>query len=139
MARGLSGQRVAAAPSGSFRDVDEKDPSILGNLPRSRPGTRSAKRAREVRSEAAAERPRTTPRQKATPPRQRKPRVAPDAAKAADVREPQAARPEPAAAGGGPQDVVIGAVKAAGQVASAGVQIGTGVAREVLRRLPGPW
>jgi hypothetical protein len=110
--------------------MDESDPSVFGNLPRSRPGTRSEKRAREERREAAAERPRPTP------PRKRARRAAPDAADAARVSEPRVSEP---AAGGGPQDAVAGAVKLAGQVASAGVQVGTGVAREVLRRLPGPW
>jgi hypothetical protein len=95
------------------------DKSVLGNLPRSRPGRRSDKRGKtESAGRPAAEAPK--------PPRA-KPRASSERPKA--KREPAPA-PE--------RDPVTEAARATVKVVGAGVRIGTGIAQEVLRRLPRP-
>jgi hypothetical protein len=93
----------------------DDDGGVLGNLPRSRPGQRSSKRAPASHGPAnkTAAKPRAKAVRKPTPP----------------VRE------EPASTGGNPVEKVVGAVSS---VASGGARAATGVAREVLRRLPRP-
>ena len=99
------------------------DPGLLGNLPRSRPGTRSDKRARAPpptgcrgrRSQARARakaKPRPTP--KVSNP---KPRPAPESQ---------------------PGDPMSEALKAAARIAGAGARTANDVTREILRRLPRP-
>jgi hypothetical protein len=121
-----------------------EDPGVLGNLPRSRPGRRSDKRAGgEAWSEAAGSagaaggaakpaarksaaaggarrKPASTGARAGsrTPPRQRKAPVAPEPSGAADP--------------------VSGAIRAAGQLAEAGVKTAAKVAGGVIRRLPRP-
>jgi hypothetical protein len=89
--------------------TDDRE-GILGNLPRSRPGVRSDKRA-------AGKRPRAAPA-----PRQAAPK-------------PPPAPPPPASPSGGAIEV---AVRAAGQVAETGIKVAARVAGGVLRRLPLP-
>jgi hypothetical protein len=87
---------------------DETD-GVLGNLPRSRPGVRSDKRA-------AASKPR--------PAKPRSPRA---------TKPPPPPPPPPAS-----DDPLAAAVKAAGQVAETGIKVAARVAGGVLRRLPRP-
>jgi hypothetical protein len=131
------------------------DKGVLGNLPRSRPGRRSDKRAgdapdtvapaagrladaaekaatRSEQTDAAVPKP---PRPAAAKPRAAK-RARPKAAappKSKPVPDPSA--PAPEATGGDP---VTEAARAAAKAVGAGVKIGTGLAQEVLRRLPRP-
>lgn len=100
------------------------DPSVLGNLPRSRPGRRSAKR--EGPKAAAGSTPK--PRASAAKSGGAKPKPKPKRA-ASVVKEPPPTR-QPA----GPSDPVTGAIRLAGQVAGVGFK----VAGEVLKRLPRP-
>jgi hypothetical protein len=111
---------------------EPRDPSVLGNLPRSRPGRRSdkrssgAKRTASPATRSAASRARTKPK-----PAQAK-RTA--STKARTASKPAAARPSrPAAGRSQPSDPMSGAIRLAGQVAGAGLK----VAGEVLKRLPG--
>jgi hypothetical protein len=91
------------------------DKSVLGNLPRSRPGRRSDKRGKtESAGSSAPEAPKPPPA---------KPR--------ATTTRP---KPKPAPEG----DPVTDAARATVKVVGAGVRIGTGIAQEVLRRLPRP-
>ena len=89
----------------------DEDNGVLGNLPRSRPGTRSQKRS--APSARASTQARTRPRPKAGP----KP----------------ARAPEPSGS-----DPVGEAVRTAAKVAGGGLKLANGLTREVLRRLPKP-
>ncbi len=93
------------------------DRGVLGNLPNSRPGRRSEKRATKVGGAATA-RPRAKPRPRPRP-----------AAEKAPVRE------EATGSSGNP---VGDLVRTASSVAGGGVRAARGVAGEVLRRLPRP-
>jgi hypothetical protein len=96
------------------------DRGVLGNLPRSRPGQRSEKRAspgeRKERSGAGG-------------------RTAKTSAAAAGTRPPSS-RPQPTPPGGA--DPVRGAIRGAAGLALTGAKVATGLTREVLRRLPRP-
>ena len=101
------------------------DPGVMGNLPRSRPGRRSAKRdggkpktagAKSTRSRAASPKRTTPPKPRASTPRQ-----------AERPRPPVKTPPK------GP-DPVGDAVRIAGKLAGAGL----GIAAGVLKRLPRP-
>jgi hypothetical protein len=94
--------------------VNDNPDGILGNLPRSRPGVRSEKRAAE-----GAPPKRTPPKPKAT-------------ATAAKPRATKAksTAPEP--------DSLERAVRLAGDVAETGIKVAAKVAGGVLRRLPRP-
>jgi hypothetical protein len=101
--------------------MDGDENGVLGNLPRSRPGTRSQKRS------SAAGRPSE---------------AASRAAEDAEERGAAAASPGGGGAStsagrdrgsGGPLD---DAVRAATKVAGTGLRVASGVTREVLRRLP---
>ena len=85
------------------------DKSVLGNLPRSRPGTRSDKRPAPAKA------------------RPRKPAAA----------RPAAPKPDPAAPVAS-ADSLAEAARVAAKAVGTGVKIGTGLAQEVLRRLPRP-
>jgi hypothetical protein len=106
------------------------DGGVLGNLPRSRPGQRSDKRASRAErsgSKAAAPAAGARPRSSARP----KP-----AAGARRVAGSAAGEPQPSPATGG--DPVRGAIRGVAGVALTGAKVATGVTREVLRRLPRP-
>ena len=112
------------------------DKSVLGNLPRSRPGTRSDKRrkarpadAAEAAAKASEEGPpaaKPKARAAARPKPAAKPRPEP-------AREPvpDPGAPEPAAS-----DPLGDVARTAAKAVGTGVKIGTGLAQEVLRRLP---
>jgi hypothetical protein len=104
------------------------DEGVLGNLPRSRPGQRSEKRSEKVKArpqrtaaKAAARAERTGSKAAARPP-------------ARDER-PAARNERPAARDGDP---VGDAIRTVTGVAATGARVASGVAREVLRRLPRP-
>jgi len=111
------------------------DPGLLGNLPRSRPGTRSDKRASGVaakpgsaKAKPSAAKAKPRPKAKARP--AAKPR--PQAKARPKVANPKP-RPAPERQAGDP---VSEALKAAGRLAGAGARTANGVTREILRRLP---
>jgi hypothetical protein len=97
------------------------DKSVLGNLPRSRPGTRSDKRPAPAKRATRPAEPRPA---KARPPK-------PAAAR------PAAPKPDPAAPVAS-ADSLTEAARVAAKAVGTGVKIGTGLAQEVLRRLPRP-
>lgn len=105
------------------------DPGLLGSLPRSRPGTRSDKRASGSAGKPAATKPAAT---KAKP--RPKAKARPDAKPRPKVANPKP-RPAPESQSGDP---VGEALKAAGRLAGAGARTANGVTREILRRLPRP-
>jgi len=133
--------------------ANDNDPGILGNLPRSRPGTRSEKRAVEERQEAASKpvpasaRKRTT---NAMPAKARARRAAKAGAGKSPTRKTgrpvqdsgrrpaSPPPPTPAAERSDGGNLAGGAVKAAGQLAEAGVTIAVEVTKAVLKRLPRP-
>lgn len=105
---------------------DGRDPEaggVLGNLPRSRPGQRSAKRAEP---EPAGPSP---ARERPGSPRGREPATGREGERPASAR---AATPAPQAAGGG------GPVGDAIRVAGRAARLGRDVAGGVLKRLPRP-
>jgi hypothetical protein len=89
----------------------DEESGVLGNLPRSRPGTRSQKRSAPAARASTQAQPR--PRPKARP----KPAPAPEHSAS---------------------DPVSGAVRTAAKVAGGGLKLANGLTREVLRRLPKP-
>ncbi len=98
------------------------DGGVLGNLPRSRPGQRSAKRATSGPDTAA---------------RRAERRGAPAAEPPASTRRPPK-RPEPPPAPPGGSDPVRVVLRAGARVAGTGVKVAAGVAGRVLRRIPRP-
>jgi hypothetical protein len=112
--------------------VNENPDGILGNLPRSRPGVRSEKRAggaspqkrTPAKAKPAAAKPRAVKASKAAPP---PPRAGPP--------PPKPAPPKPAATGG---DSIERAVHLVGDVAETSIKVVAKVAGGVLRRLPRP-
>lgn len=126
--------------------MSSDEPGLLGNLPRSRPGTRSDKRATapeeaELVKEPAparrvaksASKPAAKPKAKRVtakrPARPTSPR--PAAAAAPRERAAQPVRPRQPEAPAGP-------LRSAAKVAGTGLRVAEGVTREVLRRLPRP-
>ncbi len=105
--------------------MNENPDGILGNLPRSRPGVRSDKRAG---GGATPKPPAATPKQPAAKPRATR---AP-AAKAAAPKPPPAPKAAPS------RDPVEQAVHLVGDVAETGIKVVAKVAVGVLRRLPRP-
>jgi len=110
------------------------DPGLLGNLPRSRPGTRSDKRASGVAAEPGSAKPKPRPKAKAGPATKAGPaaKARPKAKPRPKVANPKP-RPTPERHMGDP---VSEALKAAGRLAGAGARTANGVTREILRRLP---
>lgn len=98
--------------------MDPEEPGLLGNLPRSRPGTRSQKRGTTTGSKPAPKRSQAA-----------KPGVKSTAA--ARSRKPAAKPPEPEPSAPNPLESAV-------KVAGAGLRVAEGVTREVLRRLPRP-
>jgi hypothetical protein len=102
------------------------DGGVLGNLPRSRPGTRSEKRA-SAGGAAAAKAPRTASKRPGSAARRQ-----PSAARR---RRPKDEPGRPVGRRRGPVgEVIRGAAKAA----ETGVRVAGTVAHEVLRRVPRP-
>lgn len=109
--------------------MSSEEPGLLGNLPRSRPGTRSDKRAvpaeaGELVQEPGAKKAPAKAKAKATKPR----------AKA----QTKAATPPPAPSAEHEPDAAAGPLRSAAKVAGTGLRVAEGVTREVLRRLPRP-
>ncbi len=96
------------------------DRGVLGNLPRSRPGRRSEKRAPKVDGAAKPRAPRAAPRA---------PRPRPTAEKTTPVRE------DSTGSSGNP---VGHLVRTASSLAGGGIRVARGLAGEALRRLPRP-
>jgi hypothetical protein len=112
--------------------MSEENDGILGNLPRSRPGVRSEKRA----SGAISAKPKAKAAPKAAPAKPKakpKPRAKrPAAAPPPPPPPPQAEPPERSA------DPIGIALKAGETVARTGIKVAGRVAGEVMRRLPRP-
>jgi len=104
------------------------DPGLLGNLPRSRPGTRSDKRASGAAAKPAGANPKPSTAKAPTA----KPKPRPKAKPRPKVANPKP-RPAPESQTGDPVSEVL---KAAGRLAGAGARTANGVTREILRRLP---
>ena len=120
-----------------------EEPGLLGNLPRSRPGTRSDKRGDAAGSKAAPKRSKPAkPGVKNSAAAKKKPAAA--GAKKAAPKKPPAPksqpapkpRPEPVASKSVPPSP--SPLESAVKVAGAGLKVAEGVTREVLRRLPRP-
>jgi hypothetical protein len=105
-----------------------EDAGVLGNLPRTRPGRRSDKRAAGRPAEAAGAAARKAEAGHGAAARTPRPK------RAATQRE-TAPQPPPEPHRGGPIDDALHTV---GKVAGTGIRIADGLAREVLRRLPRP-
>jgi hypothetical protein len=100
----------------------DDDGGVLGNLPRSRPGRRSQKRDTTARAAESAER--------------RSAKAArPAGETTAGPATRRVAKPPPPAEG---RDPVGEAVRLAAGIAQTGLQVASGLTREVLRRLPRP-
>jgi hypothetical protein len=119
---------------------DEND-GILGNLPRSRPGVRSDKRASSPTAGGAGGSAGSPPAPKPKPATKPKAKAA---AKSKTPRKPAAPPPPPPAPEPEPEpaerhaDPVGMAIKAGETVALTSIKVAGKVASEVLRRLPRP-
>jgi hypothetical protein len=119
--------------------VNENPDGILGNLPRSRPGVRSDKRA------GGAAPPKRSPAKPkaagAKPPATKAAAAKPPATKAAAKPKAAPAQPPPPPQAPPRQkqpDTVERAVQLVGDVAETGIKVAAKVAGGVLRRLPRP-
>ena len=116
-----------------------EEPGLLGNLPRSRPGTRSDKRGDATGSKPAPKRsqaakPGSAAAKKKPAAAKKKPAPKkPPAPKSQPAPKP---RPEPVASKSVPPSP--SPLESAVKVAGAGLKVAEGVTREVLRRLPRP-
>ena len=99
---------------------------VLGNLPRSRPGQRSSKRAAST-SETAARRAERAERA-----------GAPAAKPTGASTQPPETEPPPPADGPGRNDPIGGLLRTGAKVAGTGVRVAADVAGHVLRRIPRP-
>jgi hypothetical protein len=117
--------------------MTENSDGILGNLPRSRPGVRSEKRAG---GPAAPKRSAAKPQPAAAAkPKPAASRAKPAAAKArAASAKPPPPPPRPKAPPPKEPDTVERAVRLVGDVAETGIKVAAKVAGGVLRRLPRP-
>jgi hypothetical protein len=110
--------------------VNENPDGILGNLPRSRPGVRSEKRAAGVKPRAMTAKPAAA---------KSKPAAAKANPAATKPRAPKTAAPKAAAPKAQPApDGLERAVQLVGDVAETGIKVVAKVAGGVLRRLPRP-
>ncbi|MEA2346643.1 MAG: hypothetical protein QOG62_430 [Thermoleophilaceae bacterium] len=112
--------------------MTDEDPGILGNLPRSRPGTRSDKRGgaptAKPKAAAPAKKPAAVKAKAAA-----KPKAAP---KPTAKPPPPQRRPEPQAQPGG-IDPVGDILRAGEAIARSGLRVGSALAGEALRRFSG--
>jgi hypothetical protein len=120
------------------------DKGVLGNLPRSRPGRRSDKRATGAgrpaeAAERAAERAEGQSARAARPPRStaKRPVAGPPPKQRPAAASRTARRPvrQPPSSESG--DSLGAAARSAAKAVGTGVRLGAGIAQEVLRRLPG--
>ena len=110
---------------------ESEQPGVLGNLPRSRPGQRSEKRAGARAAAAGAAKPSPAAKRAATTARKRTATRKPPAA-STERRERPAPEPQPAATESSP-DLITIPFRVAGKVAEVGLKTAGGI----LRRLPG--
>ena len=129
--------------------MSPEEPGLLGNLPRSRPGTRSDKRKATggskpapKRSQAAKPGVKETTAAKKPKAAAAKPKAAAKKPKPAAKKPPVASKPPPPSPQTEPpsesRPPSPGALESAVKVAGAGLRVAEGVTREVLRRLPRP-
>jgi hypothetical protein len=114
---------------------------VLGNLPSSRPGKRSAKRDRPAKTAArAAAKAEAGGKAAAQPPRtSRAARTSPKPGRAAAGKTGPKPRQRVEPVPHGPSDDPVGAVvRGAAGLAVAGVKVAGAVTHELLRRLPRP-
>ncbi|HEY1274500.1 MAG TPA: hypothetical protein VGF25_06305 [Thermoleophilaceae bacterium] len=126
----------------------EDDGGVLGNLPRSRPGRRSEKRAGGDAAKAPAKpKPAAGGDASKAPAGAKRPAASAEkAARAAERSDRPSARQAPrseprrkeAAPSAGGSDPVGDVIRTATKVAGTGVRVAAGVAQEVLRRIPRP-
>jgi hypothetical protein len=121
--------------------MSEENDGVLGNLPRSRPGVRSDKRASSKRAGGAGAAAGSPPAPAAKP--SNKPRTKAAArpkAAGAPARKPAAKQsaPPPPQPSESSADPIGAALKAGETVALTGLKVAGRVAAEVLRRLPRP-
>jgi hypothetical protein len=120
--------------------MSEDNDSVLGNLPRSRPGVRSEKRASSKRAGGPGGAAGSPPAPKARP--ATKPRTGaaarPKAASRARKQPAAAAPPPPASPASGTHTPIESAIKAGEAVAVISLRVAGRLAGEVLRRLPRP-
>lgn len=135
---------IRYATEATLGAMSPEEPGLLGNLPRSRPGTRSDKRGATGGSKPAPKRSQAAKpgvKAAAKPKPKAKAKAAPKKPKPAAKKPPAAAKPPP-----GPQTQPPsesrppspGALESAVKVAGAGLRVAEGVTREVLKRLPRP-
>jgi hypothetical protein len=103
----------------------DEDPSVLGNLPRTRPQRRSGRRAGEAATGRRSSAPTAKPRS-AT-------RTTPGSAPAAQSRSAPAAQARATS-----PPIVADAIAAAGEVSKLGLTLGVKVLRGAVSRLPRP-
>ena len=108
-----------------------EDPSVFGNLPRSRPGRRSEKRE-PAKKASPGSRPAAGKASRSSGSKARSGAARRTSASKPRARAGSASRPAPQSRPAS-TDPVTGAIRLAGQVAGAGLK----VAGEVLKRLPG--
>ena len=119
---------------------------VLGNLPNSRPGRRSAKRdraaAKPARAAKAARAAKPARAAKATqaarPPRRTAAVKEPGSGDGVDVMHDMDAQRRHDSPGGGSGDPLSAAVRTAAGLAVTGVKVGGAVTKELFRRLPRP-
>ena len=119
-----------------------EEPGLLGNLPRSRPGTRSEKRGEAAGSKPAPKRTQAAKpgvknaaaAKKKAPAAKKK--TAPKKPPAPKSQPAPAPRPEPVASKSVPPSP--SPLESAVKVAGAGLRVAEGMTREVLKRLPRP-
>jgi hypothetical protein len=128
--------------------MSEDNDSVLGNLPRSRPGVRSEKRASAKRAGGAGAAAGSPPAPKAKPatgPRTKaaaKPKARAKPSPPPATPPPATSAPQAPSASSAPQapsaSPIESAIKAGEVVALTGLKVAGRVAGEVLRRLPRP-
>jgi len=126
--------------------MPDEDPGLLGNLPRSRPGTRSDKRAPGADPDAVeAGKSGAEPGKAASKPAAKRSQAAkPGSKRSSGAKKPAKAQPvpvsvaEPTAERDQAGDRGSGPLRSAAKAAGTGLRVAEGVTREVLRRLPRP-
>ena len=122
------------------RSMPDEEPGLLGNLPRSRPGTRSDKRTAGSkpaarRSQAAKPGVKRSASAKAAAPKRAGAAQRTGSVQSSRPAKTGPATPDPAAPG---RESGSGPLRSAAKVAGTGLRVAEGVTREVLRRLPRP-
>jgi hypothetical protein len=111
----------------------EEHEGVLGNLPRSRPGTRSERRTKDGGKRPAKAAERAAQRAERGGGRAARPARGTEPSRAAGTAGTGSGE---ARAGGSHGDPVGDAVRAAAKLAGTGLRVTAGLAQEVMRRLP---